>query len=291
MIIVTGATGQLGRAVAEQLLVRLPAAEIGVSVREPQKAGALAERGVRVRHGDFGDAESLRHAFEGATQVLIVSSNSAGDGAVRQHQTAIDAARAAGARRILYTSHMGAGAASAFPPMRDHAATEALLQASGVAFTSLRNGFYADSGLMLMGPAAQKTGTPTGELVAPSDGPVSWTTHADLAEATALILADEGRLGGVTPPLTGAEALDLAALGALASALTGQPISRVLQSDDAYRSGMASRGLPAAQVEMLLGLFVASRGGEFMAVDGTLATLLGRPPVSMHEVLASRLTA
>ncbi|WP_425147782.1 NAD(P)H-binding protein [Deinococcus sp.] len=283
MIIVTGASGQLGRAVVERLLERVPAAGIGVSVRDPGKSSDLAERGVRVRQGDFGDAASLRHAFEGAAQVLIVSSNSAGDGAVRQHQTAVEAARDAGARRILYTSHTGAGATSAFAPMRDHAATEALLAASGVAFTSLRNGFYAASGLGLMGRAHE-----TGELAAPADGPVSWTAHADLAEATALILADEGRFDGITPALTASEALDLADLAALAAQLSGRSIERVILTDDEYRTRMAARGTPAAQVELFLGLFAASRQRDFAAIDGALASLLGRPPVTMREVLASR---
>lgn len=284
MIIVTGATGQLGRAIVEHLLARLPASHIGVSVRDPRKADDLLTRGVRVRQGDYTDPAGLEHAFEGASQVLIVSSNSAGDGAVGQHGTAIEAARKAGARRILYTSHMGASPTSAFPPMRDHAATEALLQASGVAFTSLRNGFYTDSGVMLMGDAVQ-----SGTLAQPADGPVSWTAHADLAEATAIILADEGRFSGLTPPLTGTQALDLADLAAIATELTGRPIRRVLVSDDEQRATMKSRGVPGAQADMMLGLFMASRQREFAAVDPALQALLGRPPGTVREVLAGRL--
>lgn len=284
MIIITGATGQLGRAVVEQLLKRTPASGIGVSVRDPQKASDLAALGARVRRGDYRDAASLEQAFEGATQVLIVSANSAGDHAVEQHQTAIDAARLAGARRVLYTSQMGADAASAFPPMRDHAATEALLQTSGLPFTSLRNGFYAASGLMLLGAAPQ-----TGEVAAPADGPVAWTTHADLAEATAILLADEGRLDGVTPPLTAGETHDLANLAALAAELTGRPISRVTVPADTFRTTLLARGAPAPQVDMMLGLYEASRQGAFSATDPTLANLLGRPPVPMRDFLARRI--
>ena len=99
------------------------------------------------------------------------------------HRTAIEAATAAGVERIVYTSHMGANAASPFAPMPDHAATEAALRDSGVAYTALRSGFYATSGIMLMGRALE-----TGTLAAPEDGPVSWTAHADLAEAAALAL-------------------------------------------------------------------------------------------------------
>jgi len=153
-----------------------------------------------------------------------------------------------------------------------------------VAFTSLRNGFYANSGVMLMGQALE-----TGLLVAPQDGPVSWTTHADLVEAAALILESEGRFEGVTPPLTGSEALDLEALAAIASELCGRTIKRVIISDEEQRTNMASRGLPEAAATMSLGLFAASRQGEFAAVDPTLAALLGRAPTSMREVLREKI--
>lgn len=119
MIVLTGANGKLGRAIAERLLDPVPAAQVGVAVRDPEKAHDLQKRGVRVRRGDFDDAASLAGAFEGASQVLIVSIDRTGEPAVRAHRTAIGAAKAAGARRILYTSHMGASPTSMFAPMRE----------------------------------------------------------------------------------------------------------------------------------------------------------------------------
>ncbi len=165
--------------------------------------------------------------------------------------------------------------------MADHAGTEAVLQASGVAFISLRNWFYAASGLMLMGQALE-----TGQLVAPEDGPVSWTAHADLTEAAAIMLANEGCVDGLTP-LTALEAFDLADIAAIASELTGRPITRLSVSDEEYRAGMVSRGVPEPQADMLIGMFAASRRGDFAAVDPTLERLLDRPPMSMRDVLAA----
>ena len=157
MIIVTGATGQLGHATVEALARRMPAGGIVASVRDPAKAADLAALGVGIRHGDFAQPTSLATAFKGATQLLLVSSNAAATGGdpLAQHRAAIDAARAVGIRRIIYTSHMAASPISAFPPMLDHVATEEMLAASGLAWTALRNGFYATSGLMLMGNFAQ----------------------------------------------------------------------------------------------------------------------------------------
>jgi len=279
MIIVTGASGQFGRAVAERLLERVPAAQIGVSVRDPEQARGLEGRGVRVRRGDFDAAASLAHAFEGASQVLIVSVNSHGEAAARQHRAAIEAAKAAGARRILYTSHMGANPASFFPPMVDHAATEAMLRASGVAFTALHNGFYAATVPMLLGGALQ-----TGELAVPEDGPVAWTTSADLAEAAAIALTGDG-LDGVSPDLTASEAVDMAGVAAIATELAGRPIGRVVVSDADYTAGLIAHGVPEAAADMLLGLFAASRQGDFAHVDPTLARLLDRPPMALRDVL------
>lgn len=280
MLVVTGATGALGRAIVQQLLTRVPASEIVASVRDPEKARDLAERGVAVRRGDFTDAESLAQAFEGAATVLVVSVMAHGAAARQQHRTAIEAARAAGARRIVYTSQMGSNPASPFPPMPDHAATEEVLRASGVPFTALRNGFYAASAAALFG-----AGLRAGEVVAPEDGPVAWTAHRDLAEAAAIAMTTD-RLDGVTPPLTAARALDLAQLAALASAATGRPVRRVVVSDDDYRASLLAKGFPAHAADLLVGMFAASRLGHFARVDPMLARLLDRPPLSVGDTLA-----
>lgn len=284
MIIVTGATGQLGRQTVEHLLHRVPADRVGVSVRDLKKAEEFAGRGVRVREGNFTDPGSLAQAFEGATQVLIVSVDRFGEEAVQQHLTAIEAAVRAGARRVLYTSHMGASPASHFQACRDHAATEEILRNCGVPYTALRNGFYAASALQFLGPALD-----SGQVALPEDGPVSWTAHADLAEAAAAILADEGRYDGPTPPLTAPRSLTFADLAALATGITGRPFTRTTVPDDAFRRHLAEAGLPADRVEGLLGVFTAARAGEFAARDPALTTLIGRAPVELEAVLREQL--
>jgi uncharacterized protein YbjT (DUF2867 family) len=231
---------------------------------------------VRVRRGDFTEPGSLADAFADASQVLVVSANAVGPDAVAQHVAAIDAA--AGAERVLYTSHQAAHTDSLFAPMPDHAATERHLAGKGLA---LRNGFYADTVPRLLGRALE-----TGELVAPQDGPVSWTTHADLAEAAAVILTGEGRFDGVTPPLTGPDALDLTDVAAILTELTGRTIRRVVADDEEWTASLTAHGVPEAQATLLLGMFHASRRGEFATTDPALEELLGRPATPLRALLA-----
>ena len=286
MIVVTGATGQLGHAIVLELLKLASASEIGVSVRDPQKATDLETLGVRVRQGDFSDPDSLTQSFEGATQVLMVSSNARAYGGdpLAQHRSAIEAARRSGVMRIVYTSQISASPASAFSPGVDHAATEVQLRQSGLAWTSLRNGFYASSGLMSMGNSLV-----TGQLEAPADGKVAWAAHADLAEAAAILLASPGRFEGPTPPLTGSQALDLADLAAIATEL-GHPVQRTVFPDEELGAKLEARGMPASAARFMMGNFIASRNGEFGPVDGTLEQLIGHPPVTMRDLMAQKLS-
>jgi uncharacterized protein YbjT (DUF2867 family) len=281
MIIVTGATGRLGRAVVDRLTGRVPADQLGISVRDPEKAADLAAGGIRVRRGDFDDPDALAYAFEGATQVLIVS----GPADPAPHQLAIDTAKAAGAGRILYTSHQAANLDSLFSATRGHAATEQDLVNSGVPFTALRNGFYASTTVLML-----RAGLETGELILPEDGPFSWTAHRDLADAAAIALTEPGRLDGITPPLTGPELLDYADIAAIASDLVGRKITRVTVPDEEWRQAALGRGMPDFLADLTLGIFAAARRGEFAVVDPTLPALLGRPATTLREVLAAELT-
>ncbi len=288
MIVVTGATGKLGKLIVEELALRMAPGELGVSVRDPEKATALQQKGIRVRRGDFAEPESLLHAFEGASKVLVVSSNARAFGGdpVAQHQAAIQAAKTVGVERIVYTSQIACSSTSAFPPALDHARTEALLAESGLAWTALRNGFYADSAPLFMGREWQQ-----GTIAIPADGKVSWTAHADLASAAVAILTGERSFDGPTPPLTGSEALNFTDLAAMASSILGLPVTREVLSDEAFAEQAKQRGLPEGYVSIMLGFYKASRRAEFSKVDPTLEQLIGRPPKSMRHVLEALLVA
>jgi NAD(P)H dehydrogenase (quinone) len=285
MIIVTGASGQLGHAVLERLLDLVPADQVGASVRDPSRAHGVADRGVRVRRGDYAEPTSLADAFEGASRVLVVSANTLGAEGLRRNRDAIETAVAAGAERVFYTSHAGARADSPFPPMPQHAANEDVLRGCGAPFTSLRHGFYASTVPMLLQSAWR-----TGELRVPEDGPVAWTTHGDLAAGAALALTGEV-FDGPTPPLTGPESLTMAQVADLASEASGRTIRHVTVSDADYRAELIGHGVPEVGADMLVGMFAASRRGDFATVDPTLARLLGRPATPLAEVLRDAVPA
>lgn len=286
MLVITGATGQLGRKIAQNLLQHVPAQAIAVSVRDPAKAADLAAAGMRVRQGDYDDAASLRHAWEGAQRLLLVSSNAAATGGdpLEQHATAIAVAQELEVERIFYTSQIASSASSHFPPAWTHAATEQLLAQSGLAWTALRHGFYADSAL-----AMNARGFSSSILAAPADGKVSWTTHDDLAAADASLLAGTRLYDGPTPPLTGSEALDLKDLADIAQKILGKPKARHMVEDETMVQNPETSGVPSERIAIMMGYYHAARAGEFAQVDPTLAGLIGRQPQLMRDFMAERL--
>ncbi|OMH34819.1 SDR family oxidoreductase [Tersicoccus sp. Bi-70] len=281
MIVVTGATGALNGATTDHLLDRLPAADIVVAVRDPAKARRFADRGVEVRRGDYADASSLPAAFEGADQLLLVSSNDPTGDTVSLHRAAIDAAVSVGVGRILYTSHQGAAADTPFGPGRVHAATEGLLAASGLPWTSLRNGFYTHSLAWLAGPWRE-----TGVIAVPADGPVSWTTREDAAEAAAAIIASDGGHDGPTT-ITADAAPTFEEIARITSELTGRSVERVLIDPDEWVAARIAEGMPEAAAHFTLGMYQAADKGFFAGTDPLLGQLLGRRPRSVRDVLAA----
>ena len=196
------------------------------------------------------------------------------------HRAAIDAAVAAGVGRILYTSHQGAALDTPFGPGRDHARTEQLLEASGVPWTSLRNGFYAHSLGWLVGPWRE-----TGVISVPVDGPVSWTAREDEAEAAAVIIASDGAYEGPTT-LTASAAPTFAEVAEIASAVAGRTVRAEVLGVEPWVAAQVAAGRPEGMARFALGMFEAAAQGFFAGTDPLLATLLGREPRTVHDALA-----
>lgn len=284
MIIITGATGALNGATADHLLGRVSASDVAVAVRDTARARRLADRGVEVRRGDYGDPTSLLGAFEGADQLLLVSSNDPTGDTVDLHRAAIDAAVMADVGRILYTSHQGAAPDTPFIPGRHHFATEQLLAESGIPWTSLRNGFYAHSLTWLAGPWRE-----TGVIAVPADGAVSWTARADAAEAAAVILESDGAYNGPTT-ITASAAPTFDEIATIAAELTGHSIKRVVLDPEEWVASQVAAGQQEFMARFSLGMYQAANEGFFAGTDPLLGTLLGREPRTVLDVLAAPIT-
>ena len=280
MIVITGATGALNGATTDHLLELVPADNIAVAVRDPARARHFADRGVTVRRGDYADPDSLPGAFEGADQLLLVSSGDPVADRVGLHRAAIDAAVHVGVGRILYTSHQGAALDTPFGPGRDHAATEQLLAQSGVAWTSLRNGFYAHSLQWLLGPWRE-----TGVVAVPADGPVSWTAREDAAMAAAAILASDGAYVGPTT-ITASSAPTFEDIAGIVSEMSGRTIAFTTVDKDDWIATQVGAGQKEFMARLMLGMYDAANQGFFAGVDPLLGALLGHEPQTARDFLA-----
>lgn len=263
MIAVTGVTGNLGRVVVDDLLTRIPAAELVAVARDPRKAADLADRGVDVRAGDYDDPASLRIAFAGADVLLLVSSPDVTPGVrPRQHGNAIDAARAAGVGRIVYTSAIGAEDGQGF--LADHTTTEILLRESGVAHTLLRNTFYSEA---LVNPGLRDA-VAAGELLGADAGrPVDFATIRDLGLAASAALTGDGH-AGVAYELRG-PLWTLADLARVVGEVSGTPV--------------AYRAVPSAELGGIGFVHDLIASGLFAEPSDDLEKLLGRAATGLAQ--------
>ncbi len=278
MIVVTAASGRLGRAVAAEIQKRMQPGEVRLAARSPDKIADLAAQGFSTLRADYTDRASLDLAFAGAERVLLISGVSANEQRIQEHRTAIDAAKAAGVQRVVYTSYANPTAASLFPFAAIHGDTEAYLQASGLAHTILRNRPYAAN---LDGSLAQSK---TNDLLASpaADARVAYITHPDAAAAAVGALLGAGH-EGKTYEITGPEAVTLHDIGAVLSAARGKQVNVSKSALADLHAYFQSLKLPPFLVEALVGSSAATAAGEYQKVTGDAARLAGRATTSMRE--------
>lgn len=276
MIAITAATGQLGRLVVDELLKTTPAASLVAVVRNPAKAADLAARGVTVRQGDYTDPAGLQHAFAGVDKVLLISSNEIGQRA-SQHKNAIDAARNAGVKLVVYTSLLRADTTSlSLGP--EHVVTEAALKASGLPFIILRNGWYTENYTVSIPPAVAN-----GAFVGSAgEGRISGAARADYAAAAAVALTG-GATPGQTYELAGDNAFTLTELAAEISRQTGRPIPYRNLPEADFAAILLKIGLPPVFATGLAAWDVDASKGALFDDGHQLSKLIGRDTTPLAE--------
>ncbi|MFC6644883.1 SDR family oxidoreductase [Granulicella cerasi] len=282
MIAVTGATGHLGHLVVDSLLSKLPADQIVAVVRTPAKAAALAAKGVAVREGDFSKPETLSAAFVGVEKLLLVSSSEVGQ-RIAQHQAVIDAAKAAGVKFIAYTSLLKADTAT-MQLATEHVATEKYLQASGVAFALLRNGWYTENHMAALAPSVAH-----GAIIgAAGEGRFATAPRADYAEAAAVVLATAGHENKIYE-LAGDTSYNYAELAHEAAEVSGKPVAYARLSEAEYAKALEGFGLPPAAAAVVANADASAAKGELDSTSGDLARLIGRATVPWQNTVAETL--
>ncbi|CAA9403035.1 MAG: NAD(P)H dehydrogenase (quinone) 2 [uncultured Quadrisphaera sp.] len=284
-IVVTGATGQLGRLVVEDLLRRgTPASQVVATGRATERLADLADRGVEVRRADYADPASLGAAFAGAETVLLVSSSTVGQ-RLPDHRRAVDAAAAAGVARVAYTSIVNAGT-TRMQLAAEHQGTEQHLRESGLAWTLLRNGWYLENYLGQL-PVFLEHGAVLGSA---GQGRVSAATRADYAEAAAVVLTTEGHAGAAYE-LGGDTAFTLDELAQQLSGATGREIVyRDLPVDD-YTAVLAGAGVPEPMARVLADADAGLARGELFTDSGDLSRLIGRATTPLGDALGAALAS
>jgi NAD(P)H dehydrogenase (quinone) len=290
-LLVTGASGQLGRGVINYLLDahKVPPAKIIATTRNPESVADLAARGVVVRAADFNDAASLEIAFKGADKVLIISTGDLdlkSGRRLKQHENAVAAAQNTGISHLLYTSMPNPEPGSPVLFADDHYSTEQAIKASGIPYTIFRNGWYQEN-LFLALPHAIASGhwyTSAGE------GRIAHGARDDMAAAIAAGLVS-GSTDSRTYTLTGPHAYTTAEIAALVSEVTGKPLEVIQVPDEALIEGVKSAGVPEDFAEVVVSFDANMRSGRIAMVTDAIETLSGRAPKTLKQFLEANKAA
>lgn len=282
-LLVTGASGHLGRRVLELLLENYEG-KIVAATRTPEKLGDFKQRGVILRHADFEDQDSLELAFEGIDRLLLISTDAVDvpGRRINQHRNAVKAAEKAGVRHVVYTSLVNPGPDSPAAVAPDHRGTEEALAATTMGWTALRENIYTDVLLMSLAPAIQM-----GKLLnAIGEGKAAYITREDCARAAAAALAAsfDGRR---VLDITGPDAVSQYEVAAILSQLTGQEISYIPLELETHIQNMVAAGLPRPVAQDLASFDAAVAQGKFSAVSGGVEELTSRKPISVSDFLSA----
>ncbi|TLQ44350.1 NAD(P)H-binding protein [Streptomyces marianii] len=284
-IVVTGATGRLGRLVVERLLeTGVPAAGIAAVVRDKDKAADLAAHGIELRVADYDAPATLAGAFRTGDRVLLVSGNEVGRRVPQHTDTAVvAAARAAGVAQLAYTGILG-GPEADFELAAEHRATEQAILDSGLPYTFLRNGWYTENHTERLTPILEH-----GAVVANAgEGRIASAERADYAAAAAAVLTGEGHLGRAYE-LSGDTAWSLAEYAAEVAKQSGREIAHRNVPAETHLEILTGAGVPAPFAAILVDVDRAVERGLLARGDGDLARLIGRPTTPLAETAATAL--
>jgi len=277
-LLVTGATGNLGGLVVEALLKKVSAENIAVSVRNPEKAEDLKSKGVDVRFGDFDKPESLASAFAGIDRLLIISTDGDNETRIRQHQTAVEAAKKAQVKLIVYTSVANA-TSSKLGLAEVHRKTEKAILRTNIPYVFLRNNWYLEN------EVSNIKGVIAGGqwITSAGEGKVGWALKRDYAEAAAAVLAGSGHENKIyelsNQPLSQSE------LATAVDKVIGKEIIVLNVDDVSYAQGLKEVGLPDFVVDLLTGIQKAIRENALDVESNDFEKLLGRPTTPIEEAL------
>lgn len=278
MIVITGATGQLGRLIITSLLEKVPAASIVAAVRNVEKAKDIAALGVQVRQADYNQPASWDAALQGATKVLLISSSEIGQ-RTQQHRVVIDAAKREGVKLLAYTSVLHADT-SALGLAGEHRETEAAIHASGLPFVLLRNGWYTENYAMGI-PTALSLGAVYG---CAGDGRISSAARADYAEAAAVVLTSDNQAGKVYE-LAGDNTYTLSEFAAEISRQSGKAINYVNLPEVEYKKALLGAGLPEPIAELLANSDTGVSKGALFDEGKQLSKLIGRTTTPLETTV------
>lgn len=282
MIVITGASGHLGRLVIEELLKTTPASQIVAAARNLDRVQDLAARGVQVRHADYDRAETLDAAFQGVEKLLLISSSEVGR-RFPQHKAVIDSAKRAGVKLLAYTSILHADT-SPLGLAEEHKATEAYLKASGVPFVVLRNGWYTENYTASIPPALAH-GVYLGSA---GSGRISSAARADYAAAAAAVLTKEGQAGRVYE-LAGDDAYTLEDLAGEISRQSGKTVIYRNLPEAEYKAALIGAGLPEVIANLLADSDAGASHGGLFDDSRQLSRLIGRATTPMADSLKAAL--